>query len=74
MLFFMPKNDKIDRLVLADTKITGDLENLARMWLVELDLSGTAISGDLQSIVGDIDRWFLGPNFTDLMFFLFFFK
>jgi hypothetical protein len=51
-----PKNE---RLLLADTKISGNLQSLARMELVELDLSGTAISGDLQSLVGDFFR-FLG--------------
>jgi len=51
-----PKNE---RLLLADTKISGNLQSLARMELRELDLSGTAISGDLQSLVGDVD-WFLG--------------
>lgn len=39
------REDNFVRLLLADTKISGNLQSLARMELRELDLSSTAISG-----------------------------
>lgn len=59
LIFLRCLQPKSERLLLADTKISGNLQSLARMELVELDLSGTAISGDLRSLVGDVDK-FLG--------------